>query len=158
MAGDGLLTKEGLSVTDCGLAEGSALSLELSSLPTDDIITLRLCVVVGNDIATKHNPARAGTRGKEVSVQVMTGDALGSVREKVLAMDEIRVYENSPHTRLRGTNWAGECGELLEELDSDTGGCITVGDAIDSGKLKPGDLLLIEEGRVPIKGILNIKV
>jgi hypothetical protein len=158
--GDGLLTAESLSITDAGLMEGAALSLELTSttLAADDVVTLRYCHVTGNDIAVKHNPKQPGSRGSECTIEVKNGDTLQLAREKMLEASEVRVVGSCPHTRLRGTNWAGECGELLEEMDVETNELVTVGEAISSGKLKAGDLLLVEEGRVPIKGHLNIKV
>ena len=161
--GDGLLTKEALSISEAGLVEGAALTLEITSLPNDDVIPLRFCKVAGNDRGSKYNPLQPGVRSAEATLDVLGTEELSSVRERMLCFTE--GFLPSPdtdmdtcHTRLRLTNWAGESGDLLEELDSESGAALTIHDAINSGLVKPGDLLLVEEGRVPIKGHLHVKV
>ena len=42
---------------------------------------------------------------------------------------------------LRKTNWCGESGEVIDDLDL----------TLDQCQLKDGDLLLIEEGQLPPK-------
>lgn len=151
---------EGQSIAEAGLSDGASLSLELASAPLDDRFTLRFSIVSGNDIQPKHNPNQAGTRGIEYLIEVSGTDSISVVKEQMLAL-----AHSGPGTlslslelyRLRATNWAGECGDIVDEF-SEENKEITLGSVIKHGSLRASDLILVEEGRCPIKGMLHIKV
>lgn len=153
------------SLDQCDLKDGSSVLLELLSLEIDSGLDLRYSVVTGNDKQAKHNPAVAGARHSERTVVCQNGEWIRDVKRRMVEQcwgDHwdavgVDVADVCNNTRLRLTNWAGECQELLIEVD-DNEELVDVASAVKQNLIKRGDLLLLEEGRLPVKGMRDFKV
>lgn len=157
--GDGVLADENVSLEASDLRDGSALSLELLKTEIESDVTIRFCKVIGNDRRPKFNPMQSGTRFEEKELSIKNNEKIFDIKLRMLAdcwgsevTDDVIT-----NTRLRLTNWAGECGELLPEIDIN-GENITVAAAFKLNIFKAGDLLLLEEGKIPINGVREFKV
>lgn len=165
---------ENVSIIGASLTDSSSLSLEL--IPTCEehkILQLKYCVVYGNDRHPKHNPTMPGRRSQEYHIEVSSSTTVKSLKYQFLhhyranmsAADAnleshqtayVDIEKRIENLRVRLTNWAGECGELMEELNDESKESYEY--TLAEISFNPAYLLLLEEGKYPLKGILYVKV
>jgi hypothetical protein len=147
-----ILTDENESLKQAGLKNGTALTLERGAAPQPDMLTVRVCVVTGNDPSPKLNPERPGNRGPILEVEIFDKDTVVELKERMMAVAGLSCTEVM---RIRMTNWSEEAGNLVHEYDHDSPSPLIFR---KTTTVKAGDLFLLEEGRVPRVGDLTFQI
>jgi ubiquitin carboxyl-terminal hydrolase 40 len=120
---------ENQSLDQAGVDQGHRIILEPGLAPTAKQLVLR-CVV------------SRGSKEWEVTV-----DRSNTVAECCQAMVQAAGLEGT-QWHLRKTNWCGEAAEVLEDESAE----------LHKEHLKSGDLLLIEEGKLPPKNFIRLTI
>jgi hypothetical protein len=167
-----VLADEALTLDEAKVADGTTLHLERGRLARRGETTLRFKPVAGNDRGPKWSAAGGGRRGVEREVTVKDACTVAEAKAAMISLLEAETAAvisgggdggggggsgadgggGGGERRLRVTNWAEEPGLLVDE----------VFDGGDARSLKEAGLvgfrecLLLEEGRVPLKGELRL--
>jgi hypothetical protein len=159
------------------LTDYSSLSLELiPTLSEDKKILLKYRVVYGNDPHPKHNPSQSGHKSQEYQLEVLSTLPVKEIKAQLLShylatlnQEDLKLERGEANRflecpmekrlenlRIRLTNWAGECGELMEEVNQETKDLEDY--SLEEISFNPTYLLHLEEGKYPVKGFLTVKV
>lgn len=76
-----VLEDESITLQQAGLSENTVLCLERGGKPLPNTLSLRVCLVTGNDTALKTNPKAPGTRGVVVECEVSASSTVRSLRD-----------------------------------------------------------------------------
>lgn len=160
------------------LKSGDVLYLEMGEPKALGSITLQCVPVFGNDVATKRNPKLPGFKANHLKMEQafsVTKDSTVSVEDVRLSFlremnyliatelvkgesSEITLLDES-FTRLRSTNWAEEAAEMpLGELVSAARTPLLLSSVVSSGLLKSNSLLLLEMGKPPVPGMIDLEL
>ena len=171
------MADENISIQEASLTDYSSLSLELiPSISGDKKILLKYRLVYGNDPSPKYNPSQPGQKTQEYQLEVLSTLPVREVKAQLLKhyltninQEDLRFekgdgnrYLECPmekrleNLRIRLTNWAGECGELMEEVNEETKDFDDY--SLEEISFNPTYLLHLEEGKYPVKGFLTVKV
>lgn len=123
---------ENQTMTQAGIAPGQTVIVEPGQAPLSSQLALRCAL----------QPLRADSVTYEVILEQAT-----TVEECLAAMVETAGLQGN-QWHLRRTNWCREAVEVLEDESA----------TLEQERLKPGDLLLIEEGKLPPKGFIRLPV
>lgn len=159
IVGEDIIETEMLSLLENGILTNVELFIEKGKVSTNDVVIIRVVAVSGNDRSPKYNAAMPGTRGKEVELEIPTNCTIRRLRElagtALLDLPEGWTDSKAHKLRLRNTIHLGDPGEILLEVNEKNASILlTVTDA----KLMHRPLLLLEEGEVPIKGMLDLSI
>lgn len=136
-------------------------------------ISLKCVPVTGNDTASKRNPMKSGIRANAFKVERFfslapdSNISITDVRANFIeAINEcIRFCEERTmpllsieNTRLRVTNWAEEAMDMpLGEITT-AQTPLLLSSIVSSGLVKSNSLLLLEEGKPPVPGMIELEV
>lgn len=162
------------------LKSGDILLLETGEPESVGSISLQCAPVFGNDLAVRRNPVKSGTKVNDLKVEQTfsickgSGVSIEDVRlsflsainaavAKLLVDDprngaDIKLLE-SCNSRLRSTNWAEEAADIpLGEISSTNRMPLLLESVVSSGLLKSKSLLLLEEGKPPVPGVIEVDI
>jgi len=155
--GGDLLNVEDKNVDENKVEDGFRLVLERGVVAGEGEVTVKICVVTGNDPNPKWSPLRPGTRGTVVELTVSEHITVQILKEEACAIAGLDGGEAGGR-RLRFTNWLEEAGELVPEVQE-----VGFGEPLSYLSLKEAglpspDVLLLEEGRTPRAGEVMLHI
>ncbi|XP_041478412.1 ubiquitin carboxyl-terminal hydrolase 40-like [Lytechinus variegatus] len=120
---------ENQSIADSGIKKGKTIVIETGLPPTSNELTLNFSLMSSN-------------KSWDMMVEKST-----SMTECLTKMLSIAGMEGSPY-HLRKTNWCGEAADIITDMEK----------SLTELHIQDGELLMLEEGRVPPKGYLLLPV
>lgn len=122
-----------ITLSEAGIGKDSKLVLEPGQAPTSNQITIN---VTTNSVDLDISDTVEMLVDRNQSV----GDCLTCV------LNRLQIHDQSWH--LRRTNWCGEAADILTDLES----------TLEHSQVRDGDLLILEQGRVPPKGFISPEI
>eukprot|EP00057_Strongylocentrotus_purpuratus_P028769 XP_011683243.1 PREDICTED: ubiquitin carboxyl-terminal hydrolase 40 [Strongylocentrotus purpuratus] len=120
---------ENKSLTDSGVKKGKTIVIETGLPPTSNELTLNFSLM-------------SGTKSWDMMVDKST-----SMSECLTKMLSIAGMEGTPY-HLRKTNWCGEAADIITDMEQ----------SLLQLHIQDGELLMLEEGRIPPRGFLLLPV
>ncbi len=164
LTGVDVIELESWSLLDSGIKDGHTLYLESGKMSSDNMLLVRVALVQGNDQCLKFNPKQPGDVLQHVEIPISMSSSVKDLRDLAgtLLLDYPKGWTDSFASlatgdddddkmyRLRHTKHLEDRGELLSET-TDKGGIIIV----ENSNISGGRLLLLEQGNIPIKGLIT---
>ncbi|XP_022306322.2 ubiquitin carboxyl-terminal hydrolase 40-like [Crassostrea virginica] len=122
-----------ISLSEAGISRDSKLVLEPGQAPSSNQITISITC-----------EASVGEGLGPVEMLVERHQSVGDCLTCVL--NRLQITDQSWH--LRRTNWCGEAADVLTDLES----------TLEHSQVKDGDLLILEQGRIPPKGYIGPEI
>ena len=179
--GENVADDEEKTLAEFGLHDSCTLFLELGKVASSQRITLHAAAITGNDVTTvKVNPYQPGKRSAEVVLDVSPVSTVRDLRDRLgclfhnlspgwtlaspvssqeqsanamVESNQSTTHAPNPSFRLRRATLLGDGDTLLFEVGS-KGEALT----LTAAEISTGSMVLLEEGEVPIKGLLSFSL